>query len=157
MKVFLFLSLIFFSNFIVGQHEEKNVEDSVFVKFYPHIGQPDLKFSYVCIEATKQKLGSASYFYTEPKISLKATGKIGLENQKVGKWRYFYKNGNLLGIAHFSKQGNKIGKWKYYKLSGELKKVITIKNDTLGIQKAGLKTKVLLKEIKEPIELESIE
>ncbi|WBM74141.1 hypothetical protein [Saprospira grandis] len=90
------------------------------------------------------------YFYIGTQ-QIKAEGKINTTLQKVGKWKYFYKNGDLRGVSLFDKDGNKKGVWVYYKLNGDVEKKIKIRKGGGIVIEDSNKRKISLEEVEEPI------
>lgn len=147
--------------FVIGQIDsKKRTLDSTFIKYNTHSDPPRAKISSVVVlHSPKAPKAYSAFFYQNSDMSLIAKGKINSQNKKVGKWKYYSKNGRLLGITHFSKEGLKIGNWKYYSSDGKLEKIIFIKKEKFGILKSknNIKSKISLAEIKEPLILSALE
>jgi hypothetical protein len=162
MKFIFLISAILCSNILLGQDStnyESNRVDSLFwmdSPFVIHRSNPRRIMSNICARTSGNSHSSCIYFYT-PSEKIKAKGKRNLQDNKIGKWTYFYENGKRCGTAYFSKKGNKKGVWKYYKINGSLDKVIQVKKDEFGIlhQQGKLgQVEVPIYKVMEPLSLE---
>jgi hypothetical protein len=160
MKFYFLILAIYYLTNIQGQdstaYKSTYIDSIGWIEpiFRPHYPARDGSITSVCVKALNKNYSSCIYFYEETQ-AVKAKGKENSEQEKIGKWLYFYEDGKRCGIAHFSKNGDKKGLWKYYQTTGRLGKMIQIKNKKIGMlhQKGKPRSEVPLTGILEPLSI----